>query len=76
MTYNQYTDGEYVYYVAPIYGDNMFAVCKKKLQSDKLYSLHRYRGRDNNPTNVQEKAQRYLEELAVAKGWQLFFEEI
>ena len=75
MKYNQYTDGKSIYYVSAIYGSNIFAICKKKI-GDRKIGVHRYKGRSNNPTDTPEIAQERLEELAVKKGWQLYFDEV
>lgn len=75
MRYNQYTDGENIYYVSALYGSSIFAVCKKQI-GKRTFGIHKYKGRGNIPADTPEAAQERLEELAVKKGWQLFFDEV
>ncbi len=64
----KYTDGNYVYYVSGLLGDNQYAVCKKP-NLKKTFGNHKYKSNANKVVNTADEAQEYLDRIADKHGW-------
>ena len=65
---DEYTDGDYIYYVAAISGRDKWAICKKAIGWQGV-GLHKYRAKDNAISPTWEKSYGILKALAKKKGW-------
>lgn len=71
---NQYTDGEYVFYVSSLIGGDTYSICKRRIGSDSM-SIKRWCSRSNPIVSTPQEAGRILEKTAVKRRWTLYFDD-
>lgn len=74
MSNISYTDGQFIYFVHALIGDNQFAVCKRKIGSTTM-GVHKYRSPINKVVTTAKEAQECLNNIAKKKNLQKYVEE-